>query len=447
MRGRPLFLFKDTMRVNIKELAISDANLDEEQTETIKNLADSMKEIGLSHPIIIRKCSPNEQLKGVLYVPVAGERRIRAAITLGWQDIEADLREVSEHDGKIIRLHENLRRHNLPWHEQVSLVAELHALRQSVHGIPDKGRPWDGKKGWSLRDTAEELNVGLGNLSEDLLLARALETDPNLGKVKDKRTAIRLARIAVTREQNYIFAQAPMQATRTSEGLEVDTVWLGDSAEILKRLPAASVDHCITDPPWIKFFDAKLRIDQRTLPVFKELYRVLKPGAMLYVFAGMDDVYYYSGYNLPGSNNESIHTKGELEKVGFNVATTPVIWHKQKSLSRRGVRPWEYDKDFEFIIVACKGHGALPSTSTLSGVKSYPIVPSPSLIHPNEKPLALIEDIVTDCSYDNNIIIDPFGGSGVVAAACKKTDRRYILIEREKSYYDGIMGRLAKESK
>lgn len=435
------------MKVNIAELAISEANLDDEQTATIQGLAESMKEIGLSHPIIIRKCSPDEHLKGALYVPVAGERRIRAAISLGWKDIEADLREVTPHDGKIIRLHENLRRHNLPWHEQAALVEELHSLRQSVHGVPDKGRPWDGKKGWSLRDTAAELNVGLGNLSEDILLARALKVDPNLSKVKDKKTALRLAKIATTREQNYIDAQAPMRSTRASEGVEVDEVYLGDSAEILKRMPASSVDHCITDPPWIKFFDAKLRIDQRTLPVFKELYRVLKPGAMLYVFAGMDDVFYYSGYNLPGDKTESVHTKGELEKIGFNVASTPVIWHKQKSLSRRGVRPFEYDKDFEFIIVACKGNGVLPSTSTLSGIKPFPIVPSPSLIHPNEKPLALMEDLVTDCSYENNIIIDPFGGSGVVGVACKRHDRRYIIIEREKSYYDGIVGRLKKESK
>jgi len=432
------------MKVNLSEIALPETNLDEEQIETIRNLADSMKEIGLSHPIIIRKCSPDEHLNGALYVPVAGERRIRAAKQLGWLDIEADLREVNAHDGKIIRLHENLRRHNLPWHEQVTLVEELHALRQVEHGVPDKGRPWDGKKGWGLRDTAAELNVGLGNLSEDILLARAIKIDPNLAKVKDKRTAVRLARIATTREQNFIESHAPMRSTRKSAGLEVDQVYFGDSVDILKQLPAASIDHCITDPPWIKFFDAKLRIDQRTLPVFKELFRVLKPGAMLYLFAGMDDVFYYSGYNLPSEKNETIHTKGELEKLGYQVATTPVIWHKLKSLSRRGVRPWEYDKDFEFIVVACKGNAVLPSTSTLSGVKRYDIVPSPSLIHPNEKPLALIQDIVTDCSYDNNIIIDPFGGSGVVAAACKKENRRYIIIEREKTYYDGIVSRLAK---
>lgn len=434
------------MKISIAEINVPDANFDDEQQRAIADLADSMKEIGLSHPVILRKCSPTEHIKGQ-YIPVAGERRIRAAKSLGWKEIEADLRDVTEHDGKVIRLHENLRRHNLPWHEQVALVQELHDLRQAEHGKAEMGRPWDGKKGWSLRDTAAELNVGLGNLSEDMLLARALKVDPNLSKVKDKKTAIRLARIATTREQNFIESFAPTSSTRSSSGLEVDQVYLGDSVEILKRLPEASVDHCITDPPWIKFYDAKLRIDERTLPVFKELYRVLKPGAMLYLFAGMDDVYYYSGYNLPAENNETKHIKGKLEEIGFNVATTPVIWQKLKSLSRRGVRPWEYDKDFEFVVVACKGNAVLPGTTTLSGVKSYAIVPSPSLIHPNEKPIELIRDLIKDCSYENHIIIDPFGGSGVTAAACFRDNRRYILIEREKSYYDGIVSRLARMSK
>jgi DNA modification methylase len=437
------------MKINIEEIYIPDRQLEEDQQEIVKDLADSMKEIGLSHPILLRKCSPSEQLSltqsKAKYVPIAGERRIRAAKLLGWLIIEAEIREVTEHDSKIIRLHENLRRYNLPWYEQVSLVEELHNLRQLTHGISDRGRPKEVKKGWSLRDTAAELNVGLGNLSEDIFLSRALREDPNLAKVKDRKTAMKLARITLSRAQTSLDSGAPQGALRASQGLEVDQVYLGDSVDILKQLPADSVDHCITDPPWIKFYDAKLRIDQRTLPVFKELYRVLKPGAMLYVFAGMDDIFYYSGYNLPGETGDTVHRPGKLEDLGYKVATTPVIWKKEKSLSRRGVRPWEYDKDFEFIVVACKGDATLTSPATLSGVKSFPIVPSPSLIHPNEKPLALIVDLLSDCSHENNVVIDPFAGSGVVGLACKKNNRRYILIERDKKFYDGIVARLKKK--
>jgi DNA modification methylase len=431
------------MKVNLNEIKTSDSQLEPEQAEVVRTLSESMKEIGLSHPVILRKCSPDEHLKAK-YVPVSGERRIRAARLLGWLIIEAEVRDINEHDGKIVRLHENLRRYNLPWHEQVQLVEELHVLRQVEHGMQDTGRPKKGeeKEGWSLRDTAKELNIGLGNLSEDILLSRALREDPNLAKVKDKRTAIKLARITIGRAQVALASGAPQSGLRASMGLEVDQIYMGDSADILKQLPEDSVDHCITDPPWIRFYDASLRIDQRTVPVIKELYRVLKPGAMLYLFAGMDDIYYYTGYNLPGQDGNPAHMPGVLEKIGFNVATTPVIWQKEKSLSRRGVRPWEYDKDFEFIIVACKGDGVLTSGTTLSGIKSFPIVPSPSLVHPNEKPINLIADIINDCSHENNVIIDPFAGSGVLGSACKRENRRYILIERDKAFYDQIVQRV-----
>lgn len=425
------------MKIQIEDIEIPFKEFDHEQLEIIKNLADSMNEIGLSHPILLRKCSDGER-----FSVVAGEKRLRAAMLLKWLIIEAEIRDVDELDGKIIRIHENLRRYNLPWHEQVALVQELHALRQTDHGISERGRPKEEKTGWSMRDTARELKVSLGSVAEDILLARALDNDPNLAKVRDKRTAIRLARIAVNRERNELEAGAPAQALRKSIGLEVDQVYYGDSADILKQLPENSIDHCITDPPWIKFFDEALRIDDRTLPVFKELYRVLKFNSFVYIFAGLDDYAYYSGYNLPGSG-ETDHKPGKLEEIGFKVSLTPIIWQKENSLSRRGVRPWEYDRDYELIIVAAKGNPILTASGKYSGVKTYPVVPSPSLVHPNEKPLAIIEDLIDDCSYEDQIIIDPFGGSGSTALACKGKNRRYITIERDREFYEVIVNRLS----
>ena len=129
----------------------------------------------------------------------------------------------------------------------------------------------------------------------------------------------------------------------------------------------------------------------------------------------------------------------------FRVSNTPVIWKKENTLSRRGVRAWEYDRDFEFIVVAVKGNPALTTARRLSGIKSYAIVPPMKMIHPNEKPLALIEDIVTDCSYEGNIIIDPFAGSGILGVACKNQKRNYILIERDREFYVAICRRMGKE--
>jgi len=425
------------VKIAVEHIVIIDptTDIDMEQLNELKN---SMDEQGLSHPIIVRPAN------GSGYILASGEKRLLAARLLGWTEIEADIRQIDERRSREVRIHENLKRFNLPWWDQVKLVEELHTMRQSEHGIAQRGRPTKEEavapkeeRGWSIRDTAEELGVGIGPLSEDLSLARHLRTDPTLKNVKDKKTAIRLVRIAAGRHQAEIEASLP----RT---FEADQVFFGDSASILHSFPDSSIDHCITDPPWIKFFEPSLRIDERTLPVFKELHRVLKYGSFLYVFCGLDDYNYYAGTTKPNPDNpsETVRVAGELEKLGFHVANTPVIWEKEKSLSRRGVRPWEYDRDFEFIVVAVKGSPALVSSRRLSGIKQFAIVPSVSLSHPNEKPQELIEDIITDCSYEGQIIIVPFGGSGVMALAARRHNRRYVICEREKKYYDNICNRI-----
>lgn len=421
------------MKLSVAKIEIEkpSESIDQEQ---LQGIVDSFREVGQSHPIIVRPAKESG-----LFPLVSGEKRLLAARMSEWSEIEAEVRDISEEEGHIIRLHENLRRFNLPWWEQVVLVEQLHALRQQEHGAAPRGRPKAGvDRGWSIQDTAEELSVGLGPLSEDLSLARALRVDPSLSKVKDKKTAIRLVRIASQRFQNE--QESSMPTT-----FEANQVLFGDSTTLLQRLPPECIDHCITDPPWIKFFDSSLRLDERTLPVFKELYRVLKNNSILYLFCGLDDFHYYAGHVEPDPENpsgEKIHIQGELEKIGFTVSKTPIIWQKESFLSRRGVKPWEYARDFEFIIVAAKGNPILAASRQLSGIKSFPIVPPVKMIHSNEKPVDLIEDLLIDCSYEKNIIIDPFAGSGVLGLACKNLERKYILCERDRKYYEAICKRL-----
>jgi DNA modification methylase len=428
------------MKIAIESIYVSEPsdNIDQERLQSI---ADSLTEIGLSQPIIVHQMNTSGQ-----YAIISGEKRLLAAQLLSWTEIECEIREASELDAKTIRLHENLKRFNLTWQEEVTLRQQLHELRQAEHGPALTGRPKntdeddEPKKGWSIRDTARELGTSLGGLSQDLSLARALEQDPTLYKVQDKRTAIRLSRVILQRHTSE-------QEAGLRKDIETDQIYCADSAIVLAQLPANSINHCITDPPWINFFEPHLTLDDRTLPVFKELYRVLKHGSFLYLFCGLDDYAYYAGIDLPDKDNPSnrIHTKGELEKIGFNVAKTPIIWKKEAALSRRGVKSWEYDRDFEFIIVAAKGSPALVTSRRLSGIKSFKIVHNAHSIHQNEKPIELIEDIITDCSYEGEVIIDPFGGSGVLGAACMKNNRKFILIERNKEYYDNICARLEIE--
>ena len=65
-------------------------------------------------------------------------------------------------------------------------------------------------------------------------------------------------------------------------------------------------------------------------------------------------------------------------------------------------------------------------------------------IHPTLKPLALMERLILMYTNKNDLVIDPFMGSGTTGVACQKLGRRFIGIEREKNYFDTAVKRIKK---
>jgi len=59
-------------------------------------------------------------------------------------------------------------------------------------------------------------------------------------------------------------------------------------------------------------------------------------------------------------------------------------------------------------------------------------------VHVTPKPTDLLENIILHTSDDNDIILDCFAGSGTIAQSCINTNRKCIMIEKEKKYYDYI---------
>jgi len=58
------------------------------------------------------------------------------------------------------------------------------------------------------------------------------------------------------------------------------------------------------------------------------------------------------------------------------------------------------------------------------------------LCHPAQKPVELIKALIMDCTELNNIVFDPFMGSGTTGVACVQTGRKFIGIEINKEYYN-----------
>lgn len=67
----------------------------------------------------------------------------------------------------------------------------------------------------------------------------------------------------------------------------------------------------------------------------------------------------------------------------------------------------------------------------------------PSL-HPTEKPLGLVQEIVEDFTDFDETILDPFMGSGTTGVACIKTGRQFIGIEKEPKYFDIAVNRIRR---
>ena len=66
-------------------------------------------------------------------------------------------------------------------------------------------------------------------------------------------------------------------------------------------------------------------------------------------------------------------------------------------------------------------------------------------LHPNEKPVNLLMDLVLNYSDNTDLIEDPFIGSGTTAIACERLNRRWIGIEISEKYCEIAAKRITKE--
>lgn len=65
-------------------------------------------------------------------------------------------------------------------------------------------------------------------------------------------------------------------------------------------------------------------------------------------------------------------------------------------------------------------------------------------VHPTQKPVRMLSEIIRDFSEDSNNILDCFGGSGSTLIACEQTNRSCYMLEYEPHYIDVIIDRWQK---
>jgi adenine-specific DNA-methyltransferase len=77
-------------------------------------------------------------------------------------------------------------------------------------------------------------------------------------------------------------------------------------------------------------------------------------------------------------------------------------------------------------------------------VWTYPTVQAYPGKHPCEKPLAMMEHIITASSRSEAVVLDSFIGSGTTAVACVNTGRHYIGFEKDPGYFAIAQKRIAE---
>lgn len=209
------------------------------------------------------------------------------------------------------------------------------------------------------------------------------------------------------------------------------TLYHGDCMDILPTL--GKVDAVVTDPPYILSDSG---------PGDSHF------GMSLNKFDGDDYKAIVSGFDVDA-------VFGSLEKIcdPFNLfcfcsnkqiskimsyhearkrSTTLLIWHKVNAAPfANGV--WRGDIEY---VVHAKDHGAVFVGGAIEKkkVKEHPIIQDDS--HPTVKPLSIMQGYISICSHRDQIVLDPFMGSGTTGVACMNLGRKFIGIELEKKYFD-----------
>lgn len=226
----------------------------------------------------------------------------------------------------------------------------------------------------------------------------------------------------------------------------MDPTWrveCGNCLELLKGLPAGSVDAVITDPP----FENEAHTQQRRVKRGEVCELEPLPFAAITpeirVAASREMVRVCRGWVLVFCQAEAVGMwRATLEEAGAKYRRA-MVWVKPDGMPQySGDRP---GMGYESIVSVWCGSGG----STWNGGGRHGVFVHSKRCgtgendHPTQKPTVLMLDLVKLFTNPGDTILDPFCGSGTTGVACIQTGRNFIGFEIDPGYCDIARRRIA----
>ena len=254
-------------------------------------------------------------------------------------------------------------------------------------------------------------------------------------------------------------------------------LYKGDCLEVMKDIPDGSVDLVVTSPPYdnLRTYNGTLNWNEDIWQrVIEELYRVIADGGVVVWVVGDATI---KGSETGTSFKQALYFK----EVGFNLHDTMI--YKKRSIPLNHNR---YEQNFEymFIFSKCKPKTFNPimqtnkprKTSKNEGYHTQPNGDKKKITakrkkesiklniweynvgmhnstsdkiafkHPAIFPEQLVEDHILSWSNEGDTVLDPFMGSGTTGVACVNTNRNFIGIELDETYFNIAEERIEKHT-
>ena len=231
---------------------------------------------------------------------------------------------------------------------------------------------------------------------------------------------------------------------------------LGDAISSMQDMESDTVDLVIADPPYNLSKDYKATNDNMKFEEFitftrnwlTEASRILRPGGTIYVFMGMRFIsytYVIMEQELGLDFHNWItwyYTQGLGKKKGFSSRHDDILMFtkpgKKTTFNLDAIRiPQKYYRSINNM------RGANPGNVWEFSHVHYS--QSNRKAHPTQKPEGVIERMILASSNKNDVIIDPFSGSGTTIRVAQQLDRQAIGIDIEPSFIKETMQRLAEQ--